>query len=266
MKKALIILFSCLLISACVFAAGYNNHRPEVVTTYHSDITGNSKPTDATKGYKCDLSTLQKDTIYYNNHHQFGDTIKVYTACIKEYPEKEYLYNNRGNIYKMLKQYDKALVDYEKAISINPKYLSPYSGKMSIYLMTTKFEDALAISGEILKLEPKLDNIYYQRGMIYSVKNDYDKALENYNLAIKYEPKRNPGAYHYRGNIYFQKGDYKAAIKDYKKSIDCYKNAVKNDVALIDYSAGDVYHDLGIAYIRVEDYEKAIMINLDIFK
>ena len=29
-------------------------------------------------------------------------------------------------------------------------------------------------------------------------------------------------------------------------------------MALIDYSAGDVYHDLGVAYVKVEDYEKAL--------
>ena len=258
MKKCLFTAISIVLISACVFAANFNNLKPELVTTYHSEISGNAKPTDDTTNYKCDLVNLQRDTIYYNNHHKFGDTINVYTACIKEYPKKEYLYNNRGNIYKMLKQYDKAMADYDKAISLDSNYISPLVGKMSIYLMTTKFDDALSTSDKILKIDPKVDSVYYQRGIIYEVKNDYDNALKNYNLAIKYEPKRNPAAYHYRGNIYFKKEDFKSAIKDYKKSLDCYKNAAKNNVALIDYSAGDVYHDLGVAYVKVEDYEKAL--------
>jgi len=259
MRKFLIIFFSITLLSVCaICVAKGNNQKPSVYNTYNTDIDGNHKITSNTRGYKCDLSTLRRDTLYYNNHHQFGDTINIYSICIKEYPEKANLYNNRGNVYKMLKEYDKALADYEKAIALDTGYLSPYSGKMSVYIMQSKFEEALKFSDKILKLEPKSANVYYQRGTIYFLKKDYDNALKNYNLAIKYDPKRIPSAYFYRGNVYFKKEDYNSAIKDYKKSIDCYRSAEKNNVALIDYSVGEVYYNLGIAYIRIEDYEKAL--------
>lgn len=241
-----------------VTAVCADTQKIQIKQTYNSNITGNSNPTDSTIGYVCDLKTLQRDTIYYNNHHQFGDTIKIHSVCIKEYPEKENLYNNRGNVYKMLKDYDRALADYDKAISLNSKYISPYTGKMSVFLMTLQFDKALEISNKILKLDPKSANAYYQRGIIYTALKDYDNAMKNFNLAIKYDPVCNPSAYFYRGNVYFRKRDYKSAIKDYKKSIECYKNAEKNNVYLLDYSAGEVFYNLGRAYIMVENYQNAI--------
>lgn len=254
-KKFVFVLLSFIFASSVVLAQDVS---PSVNTTYSTTITGNSKPTEATKGYKCDLSTLQRDTMLYNSKHQFGDVIKIYTVCIKKYPDKEYLYNNRANVFKMMKKYNRALKDYDKAIELNPKYLSPYNGKMSVYMLNKNFDKALEFSESVIKAHPKFDGIYYQRGFIYQLIGDNDKALENYSLAIKYEPRRNPAAYNYRGLIYFAKGNYKAAIKDLKKSIKCFENSVKNNVAVIDYSAGDVYYNLGIAYIRAENYKKAI--------
>lgn len=101
-------------------------------------------------------------------------------------------------------------------------------------------------------------NTYYQRGIIYYEKNNDDEALKNFDLALKYDPKNHPAAYYYRGNIYSKKEDYNAAIKDYEKSIKIYLKTTKNDVASIDDSVGDVYHNMGIAYIRLGNFDKAL--------
>lgn len=244
-------MFSVTIVSACA-------KKLPVVHTYNSSITGNNDVTDSTKDYVCNLATIKRDTLYYNNHHQFGDVIKIYSTCIEQYPEKEALYNNRGNVYKLIKEYDKAIADYEKAIELKPRYLYAYQGKMSALLMLSRFDEALSLSDDILKIDAKLGNIYYQRGVIYSLKNDNINALKNYKLAIKYEPEQIPFVYSDVGDIYYENQDYKQAIENYHKSIECLKKAEKNNVYLLDYSAGDVFYKLGLAYIMVSDYAKAI--------
>lgn len=46
------------------------------------------------------------------------------TEALELKPNWEYPYNNRGNAYLGLKQYERAIQDYDKAIQLNPNYVN----------------------------------------------------------------------------------------------------------------------------------------------
>ena len=94
-------------------------------------------------------------------------------------------YIKRGNAYHEKGQYDQAILDYNKALEINPK-------------------DALA---------------YYHRGISYEKKGQYDQAISNYTKALEINP-RDTGAYYNRGMAYGNKGQYDHAILDYTKALE----------------------------------------------
>ena len=143
----------------------------------------------AAKGYKHSL----------NNEHD--KAIEAYTSAIALYPNlaKAYnnlasAYNNRGFAYDNKGHYDKAIEDYNKAITINPNYA----------------------------------NAYYNRGVAYGNKGQIDRAIEDFNKAISINPNY-AGAYYNRGLAYALSGNIGRAISDLQKACDMgYENGCKN--------------------------------------
>ncbi len=257
-KKFLLTLFTVICVSTSVFAVNYEDKFYSLKMSYQSDnINGEETLDDFAKNYKCNLRTLPEITTYYNRRHQFGNLIKIYTTCINDYPEAENLYNNRGNAYKMLKKYDDALADYDKAISLNPKYISPYNGKISLYILKGELDEAIAISDKIVEGKTKSHHFYCLRGQIYYLMDNYKEALNNFNLAIKYAPKQDNTSFYYRGNIHMLNGNYRLAIRDYRKCLKCYQYLIKNNILITDDILGDVYFNLGKAYIQIGENDNA---------
>jgi len=63
-------------------------------------------------------------------------------------------YNNRGIAFGEKREYDQAISDFDKAIEINPRYITAYNN----------------------------------RGVIYRLKGQYDKAISDFNKAIEMNP------------------------------------------------------------------------------
>ena len=57
------------------------------------------------------------------NKSDYESAIKLYSEAIELNPNAYYLYENRGECYKALKQYEKAIQDYSEAVELHP-YIS----------------------------------------------------------------------------------------------------------------------------------------------
>lgn len=55
-----------------------------------------------------------------------------YATALKYEQNDPNIYYNRGLTYSRLKQYEKAVNDYDRAIAINPEYAPPYTGRAII--------------------------------------------------------------------------------------------------------------------------------------
>ena len=224
---------------------------------YDSSQDFYSSKTELSENYSCNLDELEELSTSLFMQKKFTDLVIVYDKCIKAYPNNPNLYNNRANIYKMLKRYDLALVDYEKAISLDKNYKSPYLGKASLFVVTSKEDEAIEILNEIVKKYGNEASAYYYKGLALFFKNDKENALKNFTLAIKYAKDTIRSAYYYRGNLYaFYKEDYKKALADYTKCINIAKKNSINHIHLI--SSAEVYENRAIAYYKLGDYNNMI--------
>ncbi|MER8950892.1 tetratricopeptide repeat protein [Mesorhizobium sp. M0959] len=88
-------------------------------------------------------------------------------------------YFKRGVAWARQNDYDRAIADFDKAISLDP-------------------EDASA---------------YYYRGITWALKSDADRAIADFDQAINLDPKSD--AYRIRGSAWLDKGDNDRAIVDY---------------------------------------------------
>ena len=90
-------------------------------------------------------------------------------------PNNAKLLNNIGNVYKNLKQYDKAKKHYEKAISIQPNYLEAISNKSSILHIEKKYEESLNYLEQIYKIDSEfkgvIENIILNKMHIFEWSN-----------------------------------------------------------------------------------------------
>jgi tetratricopeptide (TPR) repeat protein len=66
---------------------------------------------------------------------QFTKAIECYNKALKLY-QADYVYFNRGNAYYELKDYTKALADFDKTISMNKGYAEAYCQRGLLKLKT----------------------------------------------------------------------------------------------------------------------------------
>jgi Flp pilus assembly protein TadD len=58
---------------------------------------------------------------FYADLKQFEKAIQDYNQAIELNPKDARVFNNRGTAYADLKQFEKAIQDYNQAIELNPK-------------------------------------------------------------------------------------------------------------------------------------------------
>ena len=164
-------------------------------------------------------------TLTYINRGNSNSTKGLYDLAIMDYnkairldPKNSDAYNNRANAYAFKGLYDQAIKDYNEAIRLDPKDGLVYSNRAFSYYKKGIFDQAIADCEMALRLKPKHAEAYYHRGLISSQKGLYDQAIMDYNEAIRLDPK-DEEAYNDRGYAFNQKGLFEKAIKDLNKAI-----------------------------------------------
>jgi len=108
--------------------------------------------------------------------------------AIKNYPDNAEYILRRGILFNKRGLFDRAIEDFNKAISLNP------SNELLVELF-------LNLGAAELRLEA------------------YDAAIKDYDKALEISP-RNPSVYNYRGYANYKIGNFVDAINDYNNAID----------------------------------------------
>lgn len=150
----------------------------------------------------------------------FEEAVKILDLMLKKFPnnEPEITYYNRGNTYRLLKEYNKAILDYTKAIEIKPDYANAYNNRGISHIDLDEYEEAIADYNIVIKYKPDYPYAYFNRANAYSGLFKYDSAITDYNKAIELKPDF-ADAYYNRGNKYYGISSYKEAIEDWEKAI-----------------------------------------------
>jgi len=180
-------------------------------------------------------------------------------------------------LYKTIKNYDKALIDYNKAIELDADNLygglSYFLNKRGlIYQKNLKnFDKALADFNSAIKFSEKDDKTsYYYRADLYVKMNDFEKAIADCELTIKMS-KKNPEGYYKLALVYNSQDRFNKSITQVTKSITLFE--IMDDGEYIinseDYSyelyISDLYHyksslfnKIGNKDLMCEDYNTAL--------
>jgi len=191
-----------------------------------------------------------------------------------------FAFYKRGNAYYGKGDHDRAILDYDQAIRLNPSHANSHSNRGAAYARKGDYHRAIQDYDEAVRLNPNHADAFSNRGAAYARKGDYDRAIEDYDEAVRLNP-NHANAVYGRGNAYRRKGDYNRAIQDYDEAIRLnpnHANAFSNrgvayghkgdyERAIQNYDEGirlnpnyvNAFYNRGNAYRRKKDYERAVL-------
>jgi tetratricopeptide (TPR) repeat protein len=190
-------------------------------------------------------TVAQQGIALYNNQDYIG-AIKIFNDVLVQDPRNFLAYNARGTAYLELKEYDKAIGDYSKAIELQPFFPDAYYNLGRVYRLLKKYDEAIANLKKSIKLSPP--EFGYRAngniGLIYHQQREYAKALEAFATAISYDDSK-ADTYYLRGETYTAMENYEAAISDYQAALSRFPNY------------NQAYQGLGYAFYKTAQFDQA---------
>lgn len=117
-----------------------------------------------------------------------GQALVVNNKAIKRFPLIAELYFERGEIYNVLSKPDTAMIYYQKAISVNPKYSDALAQMADVGIKNKYYGKAIVALTQLLKLNPEYPQIHNLLGFCYEKSGDYPKAREFYGITLASDP------------------------------------------------------------------------------
>jgi|GEM_PF-1363020 len=195
-------------------------------------------------------SNLKPEKSTYKD--SLNEAMVQYTKAIELNPNNAVAYNNRGYIKEQLKNYQGAIEDYNKTIALDPKNAFAYNNRGYSKHLLGNDKEAIEDYNKSIELNPNNDWAYFYRGETNYKLNNYAGARFDFTKAIELNPK-DARSYNGRGLIESESKNDNAAIIDYNKAIE-----LNPKLALAyfnrGYSKSALQNDNG----AIEDYTKAL--------
>ena len=175
----------------------------------------------------------------YSRCGVWENNITLWNDVISQYKTVAIAYYNRGNLFMNEKRIDEAIIDFNKAIEMNPNFARAYNNRGSLFMDKKRNDEALNDFNKSIELEPGYANVYYNRGTLFMNEKRNDEAIIDFNRAIELNP-NNVKAYYNRGTLLMDEKRNDDAINDFNKVIELepgYANAYYNR-GLVEFYSG----------------------------
>jgi len=158
---------------------------------------------------------------YPNLQQLLAQLIEVYQNKFHTEPPREDTgfefspedYSNRGLSYLNLEQYERAIVDFDRAIALDPSFAPAYTNKGNALSHYGRFEEGIDNYTESLKLDGNSVWALTNRGVAFIELGLYDQAITDCSKTIALDSSYWQ-AYHYRSIAYMKIGNDEAAYGD----------------------------------------------------
>jgi protein O-GlcNAc transferase len=175
---------------------------------------------------------------------QFEEAIVWFNRAISINPNNHSVFNNLGVCYRELKKYNEALNNFNTALKIKPDYAEVYNNLGIIYRFLENYNEAIKNYNEAIKLKPDYAEAYNNLGLIYLKQEKFERAKNLFEQATKLKPSYSE-AYNNLGNVYKNLKNYNYSIKYYTLALKFKKNYF------------EAINNLGIIYLNQEQYDES---------
>jgi tetratricopeptide (TPR) repeat protein len=164
----------------------------------------------------------------------------------------EALYN-RGNAYATTGDFNRAIMDYDQAIQLNPTMANAYDNRGRAYSEQNQIERAISDYNEAIRLDPNSAVALHNRCWARVVMGHLADALSDCDESLRLNP-NNAATLGTRGFVYLKAGAFDKAIVDYDA-------ALQNDPKMLDLKKAVVLYGRGLA----KEKQDSSGANADIF-
>jgi tetratricopeptide (TPR) repeat protein len=112
------------------------------------------------------------------------DSLSLWSDVLDNYPNLPIAYYNRGLAYFDKNEFDKALLDYNRALRISPNFLEPYMKRAWIYVIKGQYDKAISDYSQVIRANPNFALAYVNRAVINSYIGENAKAWEDVKKAM----------------------------------------------------------------------------------
>ena len=116
-------------------------------------------------------------------------------------------------------EYDKAIIELEKVIELEPDNVDAYTNLALSYFKNGDYENAAAVWTEVINFEPEKADAFFERGTSYFNLKKYEQAIADFTQAIDLGS-NDADAYNMRGRSYGYMENYEQAIADFTQAIE----------------------------------------------
>ena len=182
-----------------------------------------------------------------------------YDTAIRLTPKVARLYAHRAAAFGHLRNFRMAVRDYTQAVLLDHS-VARLVERAEIFKKVRRTDLALDDLTDAIGLEPDSASLYRERGEIYARNNAYDRAIGDYNTAIHLDPVAI--TFLDRGMAYYLKGDkadLDRALADYDRAI-----ALDDRMALAYNNRGLALRDKGDWRRAYADFSTAVQLDPDL--
>lgn len=207
-----------------------------------------------------------KIAILFNNKGiDYYDTGKIDKAALffkkslKIRPDPQ-VYCNLANAYREKKMLKESIIEYNKALQLDPNHIQAYFGLAYTYEEEGRYEEALSYLEKVESLDlhrarKELEKLRFKYAVsLFSKASDFytEGDKNNAELKLKEAIALKPNfsfAYKTLGDINFSKNLFAEAIANYKRAME---------LGLSNVNIYNLHNDIGISYAKLENYSEAL--------
>ncbi|MFA4852356.1 MAG: tetratricopeptide repeat protein [Bacteroidales bacterium] len=153
---------------------------------------------DTAKAVSNFKKTIDHDPEYYHAFIQLGILFSVkknklavdyFMNAIKLNPKSTEARYGLGMFYQETEEYDKAIIEYDSILRIDPKYKFAHYNLGYVHLVYLKvYSQSVKHFTNAITCDPKYVEAYYNRGYSYELMGDIQNAKTDYNKALELRP------------------------------------------------------------------------------
>lgn len=162
------------------------------------------------------------------------DLTKFLDNAPKTTPSLEDVYTARGEAFLRLREFDKAIADFDQALKYNPRYAIAHSDRGDALLAKNDLKEALISYDKAIEIDERIITALDGRGSIFLLRGDLDKGFDDFEKALKIAPLSASSNLH-RGIILGLKGYWFAAAESLESGLKIYTangNGAWNDLSV----------------------------------
>ena len=150
------------------------------------------------------------------------------------------------------KNYEKALVDMNEAIRLQPQESQYYVLRAQIHYSLDNYDGAMEDYGNAINLDSYNMIAYYNRGILRTEINDINRAIEDFTMVLRLNPNDYRTLYN-RAILYRNIHDFENALTDVSKVIEVMPN-----FAVAHFLRSEIYNEMGDKRKANQEYDKSI--------